>query len=321
MPRSVVSVGTFDGVHAGHAALIARARSIADRASGAEVVVLAFDPHPATRLHPESAPPRLGSFERRSELLRQAGADRVERLEPTSELLSQSPESFVESIADRLAPIAFVEGPDFRFGKGRTGDTSVLASIGKRHGFAVDVVPPVAVALNDQSVVTASSTIARWLVQHGRVRDAWAVLTRPHELTGRVVRGDRRGRGLGFPTANLDTPCLPPADGVYAGVAFLDDGRSFPAAVSVGSKPMFNGAARAVEASLLDAPTGDGPCLAGLPEYGWNLRIALVGWVREQLRFESVDSLIAQMHRDCNRVRGIVARVSTPQPAAAGAHS
>ncbi len=321
MPHSVVSVGTFDGVHAGHATLIRRARAIADQARDAEVVVLAFDPHPATRLRPESAPPRLGSFERRAELLREAGADRVERLEPTAELLSLSPEAFVTSIVGRLAPTAFVEGPDFRFGKGRTGDTSVLAALGQRHGFAVEVVPPVAVALNDQSVVTASSTIARWLVQQGRVRDAWAVLTRPHELTGRVVTGDRRGRDLGFPTANIESPCLPPADGVYAAVAFLDDRRSFAAAVSVGTKPMFNGNARAVEAHLLDAPPGDGPCLAGLPEYDWNLRLALVGCVREQLRFDSVQALIAQMHRDCDRVRDIVARVSTPHDAAAGAHA
>ncbi|MCL4743067.1 MAG: adenylyltransferase/cytidyltransferase family protein [Phycisphaerales bacterium] len=320
MPRSVVSVGTFDGVHAGHAALLARARAIADQHGDAEVVVLAFDPHPATRLRPDTAPPRLGSFERRADLLRQAGADRVERLEPTAELLAQSPEAFVASIAARLDPIAFVEGPDFRFGKGRTGDASILASLGPRHGFTVEIVPPVAVALNDQSVVTASSTITRWLVQQGRVRDAWAVLTRPHELTGRVVRGDRRGRDLGFPTANLDTPCLPPADGVYAGVAYLDDDRSFTAAVSVGTKPMFAGNARAVEAYLLDAPLGDGPCLAGLPEYGWNIRLALVGWVREQLRFDSVQALIAQMHRDCDRVRDVVARVSTPQ-AAAGSHA
>ncbi|HRQ71547.1 MAG TPA: riboflavin kinase [Phycisphaerales bacterium] len=321
MPRSVVSVGTFDGVHAGHATLIARARATADNAGDAEVVVLAFDPHPATRLRPESAPPRLGSYERRAELLREAGADRVERLEPTAELLSHTPEAFIESIVGRLAPIAFVEGPDFRFGKGRAGDNSVLASLGQRHGFAVEVVPPVAVALNDQAVLTASSTIARWLVQHGRVRDAWAVLTRPHELTGRVVQGDRRGRDLGFPTANLDTPCLPPADGVYAGVAFLDDGRSFAAAVSVGTKPMFNGTARAVEAHLLDAPAGVGPCLTGLPEYGWNLRLALVGWVREQLRFDSIEALMAQMHRDCDRVRDIVARVTSPHHAAAGAHA
>jgi len=320
MPRSVVSVGTFDGVHAGHAALLARARAVADQHADAEVVVLAFDPHPATRLRPDAAPPRLGSFERRADLLREAGADRVERLEPTAELLAQPPDAFVASIVARLAPIAFVEGPDFRFGKGRAGDNSVLAALGRRHGFAVDVVPPVAVALNDQSVVTASSTIARWLVQRGRVRDAWAVLTRPHELTGRVVRGDRRGRNLGFPTANLDTPCLPPTDGVYAGVAFLDDGRSFAAAVSVGTKPMFAGNARAVEAYLLDAPVGDGPCIAGLPEYGWNIRLALVGWVREQLRFDTVHALIAQMHRDCDRVRDVVARVSSPQ-AAAGSHA
>ena len=321
MPRSVVSVGTFDGVHAGHAALLARARAIADQNADTEVVVLAFDPHPATCLRPESAPPRLGSFERRVELLREAGADRVERLEPTAELLAQSAESFVASIVARLAPIAFVEGPDFRFGKGRAGDISVLASLGQRYGFTLEVVPSVAVALNDQSIVTASSTIARWLIQRGRVRDAWAVLTRPHELTGRIVRGDRRGRDLGFPTANLESPCLPPADGIYAGVAYLDDARSFAAAVSVGTKPMFSGDARVVEAYLLDAPTGDGPCLAGLPEYGWNLRLALVGWVREQLRFESVQVLIAQMHRDCDRVRDIVARISTPEVAAAGAHA
>lgn len=301
MSRAVITIGVFDGVHAGHAALVARARQLAD-ANRAAVVAMAFDPHPVTRLRPEAAPARLTTFEQRRRLLMEAGADAVDRLEPTESLLSQSPGNFVEWIGRRWRVAGFVEGPDFRFGRGRSGDVEFLAHYGARAGFGVEIVEPVSVTLTDHTMATASSTLVRWLLAQGRAGDAAQVLGRPYELEGTVVPGDRRGRTIGFPTANLSTECLIPADGVYAGEAVLEDERVFPAAISIGTKPTFGAGGRAVEAYLLDAPR-EGTAIRGLPEYGWPLRLRIKGWVRQQLRFETPSSLVEQMHLDCCRVR------------------
>jgi riboflavin kinase/FMN adenylyltransferase len=302
--RSVVTIGTFDGVHAGHVALVRRARTAAD-AAGARVVAMAFDPHPSAILRPESAPPRLTTFGQRERLLRIAGADHVERLEPTPALLGRSASDFLESVGRAWSPAAFVEGPDFRFGKGRAGDIAFMREFGAKAGFTVEVVEPVTVALSDHTVVPASSTLARWLIAHGRMGDAARVLTRPYEIEGIIVRGDRRGRTIGFPTANIQTECLLPADGVYAGSAMLADGRAFAAAVSVGTKPTFDGVRRALEVFLIDAP-GDGDAIDGLPEYGWPIQLRIQHWVREQVRFASVASLVEQMHRDIVCIRGLM---------------
>jgi riboflavin kinase/FMN adenylyltransferase len=176
-------------------------------------------------------------------------------------------------------------------------------------GFTVEVVPPVEVALTDHQCVPARSTIVRWLLSNGRVRDAAVVLGRPYELEGTVVRGDRRGRTIGFPTANLEVPTLIPADGVYAAIATLPDGRRLGAAVSIGSKPTFGTHARAVEAFLLQPGTESRAWkpIEGLPEYGWTLRLSMLAWVREQVKFDSLDSLLAQMERDCRRCLEIAA--------------
>jgi len=308
--RSVLTIGTFDGVHAGHAALLSRARTLAS-AGDAQVVAMAFDPHPLTILRPEQAPARLTSFQDRERLLKAAGADIVIRLEPTAEFLSLSPCQFLDRVCREWSPHAFVEGPDFRFGKGRTGDIEFLRERGRTAGFEVEVVQPITVILGDHTVAPASSTLARWLISHGRIADATVVLGHPCELAGTVEQGDRRGRTIGFPTANLRTDCLLPADGVYAAEAILDDGRSFTAAVSVGTKPTFEGTRRALEALLLDAPA-DESRLVGLPEYGWNLRLRIIAWVREQVRFSSVKALVEQMHRDCVRIRTLTGEPGLP---------
>ena len=310
---SVITIGNFDGVHAGHAALVARAREVAR--AGREprrVVALTFDPHPLTSLRPEEAPPRLTTFDRKARLLQALGADRVVRLRPDERTLNEPPESFASGLTARFGPVAIVEGDDFRFGRDRTGDMDMLRALGRRLGFDVHVVAPVEVVLSDQTTVRASSTLARWLIEHGRIRDAALVLGRAYALDGEVVRGDRRGRTIGFPTANMRTTCLAPADGVYAGRALLPDGSVRPAAISVGSKPTFGeGRERAVEAYLLpdkglQPKRNRRPSLPGLPEYGWGLTLEFVGWVRDQVRFESVGALVEQMQRDCERVREIV---------------
>lgn len=320
--RSVLSIGTFDGVHLGHQALMRQAREIAriNPGSGppARVIALVFDPNPLGVLRPGAAPARLTTFSRRRELLLDAGADEVVLLQPTPDLLGLSAEDFVRRKVEQYHPIAFVEGEDFRFGNARTGDVRLLADIGRVLGFSVRVVPGVSVALTDHAVVPARSTMVRWLLGHGRVRDAACVLGRPYELSGLVVRGDRRGRGIGFPTANLDSPCVAPADGVYAARARLEDGRVFAAAVSVGTKPTFGTHARAVEAFLILPDRRGDPewrPVDGLPEYGWTLRLELVAWIREQIAFTSLDPLLEQMARDCDRAADIAAEPAPAVPA------
>ena len=299
--RTVVTIGNFDGVHLGHAALVRRARDLADQGGQAgRVVVLAFSPHPMTLLAPDRAPQAVSTFAQRESWLRDLGADQVEAIEPTRAMLGRTPPEFVRWLVDRFGPKAIVEGTDFHFGKGRAGSVRTLAELGEVHGFAVDVVSPVEVALTDQTLVTASSTIARWLIDHGRVTDAARVLGRPYTVTGAVVRGDQRGRELGFPTANLRLAQAIPGDGVYAGSAVLPDGRRFPAAIHVGPRATFDAMERTVEAYILD---WSGPLNEGTPEYGWDLTLEFHCWMREQARFDGVEALVAQIGRDVARVR------------------
>lgn len=297
MPRAtVVTIGNFDGVHIGHAALVSRARAIAG--FGGRVATLAFHPHPLSVLSPDDAPPDLTTFEQRERLLRSAGVDEVHRLEPTPALLGLSPEEFIRWVVERLNPRAFVEGVDFRFGRGRSGDVQTMTAIGRSAGFEVAVVEPVEAALTDGSIVKAGSSLVRWLVSHGRVGDAARVLGRPFEMTATVVRGERRGRMLGFPTANLDSPNLTPGDGVYAGIAALPDGSRREAAIHVGTRSTFDDQRRTVEAYILD---WGGPA-PGAPEYGWPISIELIAFLRDQAKFESVDALVHQIKRDIQRV-------------------
>ena len=276
---------------------------------GAAVIALAFDPHPITRLRPAEAPPRLTTFAQKRDLLLRAGADDVVRLDPFDGLLELEPAQFVHGLRDRFRPVGIVEGVDFRFGKGRAGDAGTLRTLGAEIGCRVEIVEPVDVMLGDATVAVASSTAARRLILAGRVSDAARVLGRPHQLRGRVVRGDRRGRTIGYPTANLDTEVLLPADGVYAARASLPDGRSLGAALSVGTKPTFTDApTRACEAFLLDAPraSADDPRIAGLNEYDWELSLDVVGWVREQVKFHTLEALLEQMARDCRRAESML---------------
>ena len=330
--RSILTIGNFDGVHAGHQSLLGAAQKMAT-ALGADrgVVVLSFDPHPLSVLCPSRTPTRLMSFASRTDLLRKAGATEVHRLSPTGELLGMSPEAFIAWVVEEFHPIGWIEGPDFRFGKNRAGTLETLqnsaAGLPEHARFEVKTVPPLAVALADNTVVTASSTIIRWLIERGRVRDVWSVLGRPYQLTGTVMPGDRRGRTLNFPTANLgptthndqlDPIPMLPADGVYAALATMPDGSQLAAALSVGTKPQFQSdtQTRTAEAFMLDIQAAPGTSnIPGLPEYGWPLQLDLVGWVRSQMKFDSVERLLEQMTRDCQRIRRIIKHLtptSTP---------
>ncbi len=311
-PVTAITIGNFDGVHRGHAALLRRCRALAAR-----VVVMAFDPHPAAVLAPGKEPARLTTFARRAELLRQLGADEVVRLDPADGTLGLLAPDFIARVVERHKPSWFVEGPDFRFGKGRAGDIDTLRELGERHAFGVDLVEHVDADMADGSVVRVSSTLVRWLVQHGRVSDAAALMARPHELAGTVTRGDRLGRVLGFPTANLSNEggVMLPADGVYAARAITPGGRSAIAAISIGVRPTFAGLDRRVEAHLLSDDGGKWTPAPGADEYGWPLRLELVAWVRDQVRFAGREALVAQIERDCRRVSELL---SPREPALAG---
>ena len=299
-----LTIGNFDGVHIGHCALVRRCREAVG--SEGQVIAFAFSPHPMMVLNPEQAPGSIESVDTRVDRLKAAGADEVVVLEPTPELLSMTAQGFVDFVIDTYRPTVMVEGTDFRFGKRRAGTPTVLKELAMVRGVEVQIVPPVEVALTDQSVVKASSTMARWLIAHGRVRDAGFVLGRPHELIGTVVRGDQLGRQIGFRTANLHTDSMLPCDGVYGVVVELPDGTELGGAMNIGVRPTVDGIDRRAEVHIFQ---GDGkPWMPseGFPEYGWEITVKMIGWVRDQVKFASVDDLSEQLGRDVQRAKSMV---------------
>jgi riboflavin kinase/FMN adenylyltransferase len=294
-PGSVVTPGNHDGVHLGHRALLAAARAMADR-EGLEVVAMTFDPHPATVLAPERAPALLTTIERRRELLAGAGADRVDVVRFDRTFASLSAEEFVEArLAGALRARGVVVGPDFRFGRGRAGDTETLRVLGRAHGFEVITVEPV---LLDGEVV--SSTRVRAMLAEGDVRAAARLLGRMHDVDGLVVRGDGRGRSIGVPTANLDCdPVLLPKDGVYAVVVKVGSDL-LPGVANLGVRPTF-AAGRSVEVHLLDVDRD---------LYDARVRVAFAERLRGEQRFDGVEALKAQIARDVSAARAIFAQES-----------
>ncbi len=307
-----LTIGNFDGVHIGHCALVGRCREIVDAngQTGGKVIALAFSPHPMMVLNPEQAPGTIEPIEIRIDRLKAAGADEVVVLEPTPELLSMTAQGFVDFVIDTYHPTVMVEGTDFRFGKRRAGTPTALKELASVRGVEVQIVPPVEVALTDQSIVKASSTMTRWLIAHGRVRDAGFVLGRPHELIGTVVQGDQLGRQIGFRTANLKTESMLPCDGVYGVVVVLPDGtdlgREFGGAMNIGVRPTVEGTERRAEVHVFDADGSPWMPSDGFPEYGWDIRVKMIGWVRDQIKFASVDVLSEQLGRDVQRAKSMV---------------
>ena len=306
---SVLTLGNFDGPHLGHIAILEQARRLAD-SRGAVVVAGTFDPPPVEILRPGHGPPRLAPLEQRKQALIAGGVDEVVVFEPTAEWLSQSPETFVAGLVERFNPAAILEGPDFRFGRGRAGDMAVLGQLGQQHGFEAITVPRLSVTLANRQPAPVSSSLIRWLIGRGRMADAAACLGRAFSLTATVVQGEQRGRTIDVPTANLDpqtlAPMMIPADGVYAGFAeIIDDANSstsspaetrvaFPAAISVGMKPTFGQSRLTVEAHLLDFRED---------LYGRTLKLSFARWLREQYPFPGVTSLRSQLMRDIDRVQ------------------
>jgi riboflavin kinase/FMN adenylyltransferase len=295
---SVVAVGVFDGVHRGHQVVLRRAAETAEQLD-LPVVVITFDPHPLRVVRPDVAPDLLGTVDYRARLLGSAGADAVLVLPFTPELSKLTPEDFVRRVlADRLHAAAVVVGANFRFGHRAAGDVGLLRELGERHGFTVEEVEEQADAAD-----RFSSTRTRDLLLAGEVGAAAAVLGRPYAIEGVVVEGDRRGRALGFPTANLACPdgIVVPADGVYAGwllVGSSGGSERMPAAISIGSNPTFAGAGRRVEAYALDRDD--------LELYGRQVAVEFVARLRGMQRFESVAALRAQMTADVERSRELL---------------
>lgn len=294
---TALTIGNFDGVHLGHAALVRRARALVGDAG--QVVALAFDPHPLTLLRPQVAPPPISTFAQRERWLRAQGANQVLRLVPDAAFLSQEPDAFIAQLISTYRPSHIVEGNDFRFGKGGRGTSGTLSVLAQALGFQTHIEAPVEVALDDLSVVRASSTAIRELLIAGRVGDAARLLGRSYELCGTVKRGDQVGRTIGFPTCNLLTELLPPADGVYAAFAVLPDGRRLPAALNVGARPTVNGLERRMEAHII------GTLLEF--SYDWELSLQIIGFIRDQMRFDGLPRLKAQITRDCQRIAAILA--------------
>ncbi|MER7889661.1 bifunctional riboflavin kinase/FAD synthetase [Micromonospora sp. NPDC094482] len=290
--RSVVTIGVFDGVHKGHQATIghtvARAREL-----GVQSVVVTFDPHPAEVVRPGSHPAVLTEQARKAELIEALGADVLCVVPFTPEFSRLSAEAFVHDVlVEHLHAALVVVGDNFRFGHKAAGDVALLERLGRTFGFGIEAAPLVAA---DGTVF--SSTYIRSCVDAGDVGAAAAALGRPHRVEGVVVRGDQRGRELGFPTANLlcHRYAAIPADGVYA-ARLIRRGQREPlmAAVSVGTNPTFSGRERRVEAYALDF---DGDL------YGERLALDFVAHLRGQVRYDSIEPLIAQMQQDVERTR------------------
>ena len=297
---SVVIIGVFDGVHRGHQRILARAREAAD-ALGLPLVVVTFDPHPMEVVRPGSHPPALSTARRRSQLLAELGVAAVCVIPFTLEFSQLGPDEFVRLVlVDRLHAAKVVVGENFRFGHKAAGDVALLRELGEKYDFTVE-----GLSLLTDNGESISSTAIRKLLARGDVEGAARDLGRPHRVEGVVVRGHMRGRALGFPTANLETPphTAIPADGIYAGWLARLDGEGaelerWPAAISVGTNPTFEGQDRTVEAYALDRDD--------LDLYGEHVAADFAAWLRDTVKFDSVDDLVVQMHADVDKARRIV---------------
>jgi riboflavin kinase / FMN adenylyltransferase len=305
-PNGVVTIGNFDGVHRGHQHILRHCLSKkrpppqpspgipGEGVSSSPLIVITFEPHPLTVLRPSAVPPRLTPPEKKQELIASLGADYYVIIPPTKSVLNLTAEQFWELLRDKVRPDYVIEGPGFNFGKDRKGTGKLLVEWARQSKTVVELLEPATVALLDLSLVSPSSSLIRWLVGHGRVRGAAICLGRPYGLIGKVVRGFGRGRTMGFPTANIETPGqVIPADGIYAGRCRVA-GRDYAAAVSIGDLPTFGGGTRQIEAHLLDFADD---------LYGRDLEIELSDWLREQQKFGDVAALKAAIDRDIMETR------------------
>ena len=289
-----ITIGNFDGVHLGHGSLLREVRRTADRIGG-PAIVLVLDPHPATVLRPESAPPRLTWIERRAELMSVHGIDAMVVCPTTRDFLNLSAETFFQRLViDRLRARAMVEGPNFFFGRNRGGNITSLSQLCQESGIELRIIEP-SVAAGEM----VSSTRIRQLLESGQVAQAASLLGVPYRIRGEVVGGARRGREIGFPTANLSNiDVLIPGPGVYGGYV-MSDGQTRAAAIHIGPTPTFDcDGSLKVEIHLIDY---DGDL------YGRSLLVDLVIRVRDIARFDSAQHLVQQLNRDVEFIRNQLA--------------
>ncbi|MFT4286196.1 bifunctional riboflavin kinase/FAD synthetase [Nocardioides sp.] len=294
--RTVCVIGNFDGVHRGHQHVLREARSIADQ-RGLRLVAVTFDPHPMAVLRPEHAPTTLTTLEQRAELLVGYGADHVLALPFDRDMAAWTPDEFARQVlAEALRAAVVVVGANFRYGNRAAGDVATLTAFGASHDVAVEGVPL------DGGPQVWSSTYIRTCIAAGDVAGAAEALGRPYAVRGVVVKGDQRGRELGFPTANVPAGALTatPPDGVYAGwLTRVDTGERYPAAISVGTNPTFDGViGRRVESYVLDR--------TDLELYGVEVQVEFVERLRGMVAFDSIDALITQMTADVDTTRDLL---------------
>lgn len=312
LEQSVVTIGVFDGVHRGHREILARTVDEA-RKRGVPAVALTFDPHPAVVHHPDTEVHLIASLRDRLDRLGSAGIDAVFVQHYTLDYAQQSPRNFVVmQLVGDLHAQAVVVGEDVRFGAGNVGDGALLNQLGRELGFDVVLVSDVC---DDDAGRRFSSTWIRELLDQGDVAQAAKVLGRPHRIRGVVQHGFKRGREIGFPTANLPGEGIGeiPADGVYAGWLIQQFPGSkatvhLPAAISIGTNPTFAGVKRTVEAHVLGR--------ADLNLYGQEIAIDFIDYVRPMLKFDSLEELLTQMDDDLRQTAEILGVPVTSRVAA-----
>ncbi len=305
----VLTIGNFDGVHLGHQQILKAARRKADKTGAPGVAAMTFYPHPVAILHPEKAPGVLTPLEIKKHLLQTCGVDYLIVLTDSYELLNLSPEDFIdEFLIKHVQPSAVVEGPNFNFGYGRSGDINTLQDLGKDRGFEVVVVGPEKIKLSNGKSTIISSSLIRQLLEAGKVGEAAAALGRPYRLIGQTIPGRGKGTQLGFPTANIQPEKqVQPDEGVYAG--FVQVGRTCqdvcvadgkrPAAFSIGRAKTFIGEHPVLtEAHILDEQVED-------LRDKW-LAMDFVAFIRHQRRFEDEEQLKKQIAEDCETARKIL---------------
>lgn len=306
LPRTVVTLGNFDGVHRGHREVLRRVVELA-RARDALAVAVTFTPHPRAVHHPEVPHVDIISPEQRVVLLDEAGLDAVLLQRYTLEFADQSPEEFVRGmLVHGLHAAVVVVGHDVRFGRGNTGDVAEMVRLGARYGFEVEAVEEFPAEHGAEPERRCSSTWVREALAAGDVAQAAAVLGRHHVLAGEVVHGFARGRELGFPTANLETDVqgMIPADGVYAGWVHDAHGGVWPAAISIGSNPTFEDVSRVVEAHVIDRHDER---VEDFDLYGQHIEVEFVARLRGMVAYEGVEKLVAQIMQDVDEARAILA--------------
>lgn len=291
---AVIALGNFDGFHLGHQAVVGEAVRQA-RAQGRPAIVATFDPHPVRHFQPDAPPFRLTTLDQREELFAAAGADAMLVFAFDGTLAATTAEDFVRGLlVDRLGAAGVVTGEDFTFGKGRGGNVRVLAELGAESGLTARAVGPVV-----ESGEVVSSSRIRAALQAGDCATATRLLTRPFAIRGVVQHGDKLGRTIGFPTANLPLGSyLRPRYGIYAVTGRMPDGRVVPGAANIGIRPTFDPPKELLEPYFFDW-SGD--------LYGQEIEVAFRHFLRPEAKFDSLDALVDQMNRDCDEARRLLA--------------